>query len=216
MSDVAEATQTNQTAVVAPVELTKEETFKYRFKKDDAGNLRPSFALKVLVPTTAGLAAAINSGDEKQIALLHEAVQDLINGAIKTWVGEKEENGAAAFKPEEWTWAKIANMEKLDRRSSAISKEVWDAFAKDYLEVMTAVAGRTPEQVAAALQVYQKKFSILKSNKEMIKKLKGQLGVYIVNTKKAEDFQEILELLDKKSDEYLASDDMEALMKNLA
>lgn len=191
----------------------KEATF--RFKKDKMGNKRPNVELKNLpVPSVEGIIAILTKGG-KELELLQDAIYDVVRGVVADWVGSDESNGADKFNPADFTWEKIANMPKEDRRSSTISPEVWEGFSKSYMDTMPSVTGKTAEAVANAVQVYLKKFAMVKTNKPVIQKLKEQLGLYMEHAKDAEDYQEVLDLLIRRADTYLAADDVQALISNL-
>ena len=80
---------------------------------------------------------------------------------------------------------------------------------------MPAVTSKSVEAVTNATVVYLKKFSIVKTNKEVLSKLKDQLALYMEHTKNGDQFTEILELLVSKADSYLNANDVELLVQNL-
>lgn len=206
--------------------------FKFRFKTDKLGNTRPAFKIDAKVPSVEGIMQILSNGGAG-LKMLLEAASDVVRGAIAADVSDDEGFNQAKYdsailklkvkNPEtgaeeeievpKYSWEGIANMPKEDRRS--IPAEAWEAFSKAYLEIMPAVAGKTQEQVGNAIQVFLKKFAQVKTNKPVLTQLKQQLALFIENCKNAEDFVEILELLDRKADEYLKSDDIEKLVANL-
>jgi hypothetical protein len=223
MSDtnVAEAPATEtpveqKTTITAGVNpLIDFQKAAFRFKKDKLGNIRPKVELENFpVPSIAGIIAIIEKGG-KELDLLRESIYDTVRGVVADWVGSAEENNEKTFDPNAFTWEKIANMPKEDRRSVSIDPETWKAFAEDYIEVMPGVTNKTKENVANAVEVYLKKFSIVKTNKPVLKKLQEQLGLYMEHSKKAEEFQEILDMLQRRIETYLAQDDVQALIANL-
>lgn len=195
---------------------------KFRFKKDKLGNQRPSVELKVHVPSVEGIIQILQAGG-KQLELLQEAIFGVVRDAVGSDVGDNESfsqdtynqavatiNGAQLHK---YCWEAIANAPREDRRS--IPAEVWESFAADYVETMVASAGKTKEQASLAASVYAKKFSQVKSNKEIVAKLKDQLGIYMETSKKAEEFSDVLDLLLRRADTILKADEAVILAENL-
>lgn len=188
--------------------------FKFRWKKDKLGNQRPNVELKAGVPSIEGFVAILEAGG-KGLELLQEAAYGVIRDAIGSYLSENEEATAAQVDLSAFTWDKIANQPAADRRASSIPEDVWTAFATDYIEIMPGVTGKSKDAVTNATLIYGKKFSMVKSNKPVLKALKEQLGIYANATKKGEEFAEILELLTRKVDTYIGSNDVELLISNL-
>jgi hypothetical protein len=191
---------------------TKEMLF--RFKKDKLGNKRPNVKCEAVpVPSVEGIVEIFKAGG-KQLELLQEVIADTVRSVLSDFVSE-ENFDPAKFDFKQISWEAIANMPKEDRRSSSIAKEVWEAFAADYIEIMPGVAGKTKEQVSLATEVYVKKMAPLKTQKGALGKLKDQLTLYTDNSQKAEEFQEIIELLTRRIDTYMKADDPTLLAANL-
>lgn len=191
-----------------------EKDFVFHFKKDKLGNKRASLELKLPVPSVEGIIAILEKGG-KELELLQDAIYDTVRGQAAAVISDDEKITAANFPISSILWATIANMTKADRRSSAIAAEAWEGFAKDYIEVMPSVTGKSVEAVTNATIVYLKKFSIVKTNKPVLEQLKGQLALYADNSKNVEQFTDILELLLGKVDSYLSANDVELLVQNL-
>jgi len=205
---------TEQTAIVPGVNaLVDTKDFKFRFKKDKLENKRPDVELKIAVPSTEGLIDIITKGG-KGLELVFDSMYDTMRAAIGNYVGDNLEVNQANFPHDKYTWDAIANQPREDRRV-AYSEEDFKAFSDDYMAIMPALTNKSTEAIGLALQVYQKKFSIVKTNKPVLKKLQAQLALYVEHTKKGEDFSEILDVLTKKLETYLASDDVEQLIANL-
>lgn len=203
------------TEVTANFDKTVDQKdFTFHFKKDKLGNKRPSVELKLPVPSVEGIVAILEKGG-KELELLQDAIYDVIRGQAAGIVSDDEKISQATFPVAQILWSAIANMPKADRRSSAIDATVWEAFAKDYIETMPSVTGKSVEAVTNATVVYLKKFSIVKTNKDVISKLKDQLALYLEHSKNAEQFAEILDLLTSKADSYLNANDTELLIQNL-
>lgn len=188
--------------------------FNFRFKKDKTGNQRRAVSLIAGVPSVEGIVKILETGG-KGLELLQDAMYDVIRGSLASWVGDNENASQETLDLAKFTWEAIANQPREDRRANAIPAEQWEAFATDYQAVMPAVANKSAEQVANATVVFLKKFSIVKTNKPVIEALKTQLALYTENSPNAESFADILELLVRKADTYLASDDVEQLVSNL-
>lgn len=212
--------QTNQTASAAtPINASFDKNvdvkdFKFRWKKDKLGNQRSNVELKAGVPSIEGFVAILEAGG-KGLELLQEAAYGVIRDSIGSFLSENEDATAANVDLTQFTWDKIANQPAADRRASSIPEETWTGFATDYIDIMPQVTGKSKEAVTNATLIYGKKFSMVKSNKPVLKALKEQLGIYANSTKKGEEFAEILELLTRKVDTYIGSNDVELLVANL-
>jgi hypothetical protein len=186
---------------------------KFRFKKDKMGNQRPTVELKnVPVPNENYVITILERGG-KELKLLLEVMAGTVRSAAASLVSDDEKVTAENFPMEKVTWEAIANQERAER--ATISTEVWEAFAKEYLEIMPALTNKSAEQLGNAIQVYLKKFAIIKTNKKVLEKLKEQLTIFVENTKNGEDFADIIELLQGKLELYLNSNDVELLVANL-
>lgn len=203
----------------APITVNSDPNVQYeratfRFKKDKMGNKRPNVELHLPVPSNKGLVNILTKGG-KGLELLREAIYDVVRGVAADFVSADEKISQDTLPVDKLLWDAIANMPKEDRRSSTIPQEQWEAFAKDYIEVMPGVTGKSAEAVGNAVEVYMKKFSIVKTNKPVLNKLKEQISLYTDRSPNAENFSDILELLTKRIDTYLAADDVQALISNL-
>jgi hypothetical protein len=187
--------------------------FSFRFKKDKLGNKRSNLELKGPVPSVEGVVSILEKGG-KGLELLFDCMYDTIRGQIYEKVSENEALSQDNFPWDAVSWEAIANMPKEDRRSSAIAAEVWEAFAKDYITVMPGLTGKSVDAVTNATIVYLKKFAQIKTDKKSLGKLKEQLGLYM-ETPNAEQFTEVLDLLLRRVDAYLAADDITQLTSNL-
>ena len=200
---------------------------KFRFKKDKLENQRPTVELKAGVPSVEGIQNILRIGG-KGLDLLLEAVQDVVRSAIASDVGDDEkfsqatyENAfltlkgpdGAEYKVHKYSWEGIANQPREDRRS--IPDEQWTAFTAEYMEIMPGITGKSKEAVETAAFIFAKKFTIVKTNKDVLNMLKGQLGLFIEHSKKGEQFMDVLELLTKRLETYLSANDVELLIKNL-
>ena len=200
----------NAPATVPAVSLVE---MKFRFKKDKMGNQRPTVELKnVPVPNENYVITILEKGG-KELKLLLEVMAGTVRSAAAAIVSDDEKITAENFPMEKVSWEAIANQERAER--ATISQETWESFAKEYLEIMPALTGKTPDQLGNAIQVYLKKFAIVKTNKPVLSKLRDQLTIFVENTKNGEDFADILELLQGKLELYLNSNDVELLVAYL-
>lgn len=195
--------------------FTDKKVFKFHFKKDELGNKRPTVELTLPIPSVEGIVDIITKeGNEKELELLLEAIENVITSQARTVVNSDETITQATFPMDSVLWGFIANMDKAERRGGGISKETWEAFCTDYVAVMPAVTGKTADQVGRAAAIFADKFTKVRSNKPVLTKLKDQLGIYVTNSTKAEDFTDCVEFLTDKADKLLAVDDS-ALADNL-
>lgn len=189
------------------------QEFNFRFKKDKLGNQRPAIKMNAPVLTAEGLAQILTTGDAKQFSLVQEACYSIVRDTLAGFVAE-DSFDPASFDISKLFWSAIANMPKEDRRSSTIPEELWTAFVADYQAVMPSVSGKTADQVKNATDVYVRKMVPVKTNKKLTEKLKEQLSLYSAQPS-AEAYSDILELLVKRCDTYLAADDMQQILSNL-
>lgn len=198
--------------------------FKFRFKKDKLGNQRANVEIKGFVPSVEGIVAILEKGG-KGLELLQDAMYDVVRAQLASDVADDEKFTQASYDSAtikigdvdlpKYSWEAIANQPREDRRASSIPEELWKAFAEDYIAIMPGVTNKSVEAVTNATIVYLKKFSLVKTDKDVLNKLKQQLALYMEHSQNAEQFQEILDLLLRKADVYLAADDIETLKANL-
>lgn len=206
---------TDATAIVPGVDkLVDLKECSFNFKKDKLGNKRPSVKGSIPIPSVEGFIAIIEAGG-KGFELLQDAAYDLVRGVVAEDVANNEAlKELSELDMSKYSWEKIATMPKEDRRSSSIPEETWKAFCDDYIKVMPPLTQKSVEAVTNATLVYLKKFAPWKSDKNTISKLKGQLAIY-ADQPSAEQFSEILELLVRRADTYLAANDLTLVASNL-
>jgi hypothetical protein len=186
----------------------------FRFKKDKLGNKRANVKCdNVPVPSVDGLITIFEKGG-KELELLLEVASDTVRSVLADIVGSTPDFDPEKFDFSAVSWEKIANMPKEDRRSSSIATEVWEGFVADYIAVMPGLTKKPVEAVTLATEIYVKKMTPVRSNKNALKKLEGQLALY-AETANAENFSEILELLTRRITNYLSVDDPVILAENL-
>jgi hypothetical protein len=204
---------------------------KFHFKKikvkDEATGLetenkRPTVELILPVPSVEGIIDIFNAPDaidangmpNKSLSLLLEAIHDVVINRARELVNDKEDINQDNFPIAELAWDKIANLPRAERRGGGISKEVWEEFAKDYIEVMPAVTGKSAEQVGNAAKILLNKFNQVKTNKPVLKLLKEQLALYCTSSPNAETYEDCIKFLLDKADALLNMDEAQ-LLQNL-
>lgn len=186
----------------------------FNFKKDKMDNKRPSVKGNIPVPSVEGFVAILEAGG-KQLELLQEAAYNVVRNQIAEEVGNNEAlKSLDELDMSKYSWQAIAEMDKTDRRSASIPEEAWKAFAEDYIKVMPALTQKSETAVTNATVVYLKKFAPWKSDKKTIGLLKGQLAIY-AEQPSAEQFAEILDLLVRRADTYLAANELTLVASNL-
>ena len=208
---LAESTTATTTSVAVNFENKidlKQVKFGFREQTDkDTGvkTKRVSVDLiKLPVPSVEGIVAILESGNEKAMSLLLEAVADVVIARARDIINDNEAITSDNFDYSALDWNVIANLEKEDRRS-AIPKETWDDFMADYVTVITSVSSSTKEQAAVAAKIFAGKFNAIKNKKDVIAKLKLRLSMYVENTSKGSEFADIVEMLFKRADALIAA-----------
>lgn len=79
---------------------------------------------------------------------------------------------------------------------------------------MPGVTGKTAEQVANAVKIFLNKLQQVKTNKPVLKLLKGQLALYVNSSPNAENYSDCVTFLTEKADAFLNMTEA-ALLANL-
>lgn len=183
----------------------KPANFTFRKTKDkDTGieTVRHPVQLAIPYPSVQGVIKILETGG-KQLELLMEAVETVINDAARDLLYEDTSLNAATFPVEKLSWEYIANLPKAQRKGGGILKEVWEGFVQDYVEVMPAAADKTIAQVTAAAKLLQNKLVQVKTNKPVLELLVEQLTIYMSASENASDYAECVEFLVNKADTLL-------------
>ena len=187
--------------------------YAFRFNKDELGNKRNTVTLSAVpVPSVQGLLHILKAGG-KGLQMLQEVAADVIRTSLKNYVADNEGANESNIPWEKFSWEAIATQPRQERKS--IDPALWEGFIKDYLDIMGAVTGKTELQLKNACFIYMKKFSVVKQNKDTIRTLKEQLGLYMQHSQNAEKFSDVLDLLTSKADTLLEANDIEQLTQNL-
>lgn len=172
---------------------------------------RPTVTLPIPVPSVEGIVSILQAGG-KQLDLLLEAVANVVIEQARDYVNDHEEVNATNFPFEMLGWEKIANLPKAERRGGGISKELWDDFEKDYVEIMPGLTGKKKEAVEMAAKVFKTKFAGAQTNKPVLKLLEGQLTIYASNTTQGEQVLPCIEFLQQKLEKLLNTDETNLLL----
>ena len=191
---------------------------QYNFKKTldketQIETVRNAVQLAVNFPSEMGILEIIKAKG-KQFELLNEAIEKIINDAVRAILSDDVTLTAASFPLDKVTWEAIANQPKAQRKGGGIPKEVWDGFCQDYTEVMPALTGKTMEQTANAAKILKNKLAAVKTNEPVLQLLVGQLAIYAEHSPNIDDFSECVEFLLGKADVFLSVSD-EELLANL-
>lgn len=156
---------------------------------------------------TAALVAILNGDDPKQIELLAEAANDIINEHVRRQLDEQpnyEQIDVSKIDASKLTWQFIANMSRAERISNAISEETWEAFKADYTAVMVGVTGKPEQVVGNAAKIIAAEFKPVRDNRDKLATLETYLDTWFASTEKAGDFASLYERLSKKVKDYQA------------
>lgn len=188
------------------------------FKTDkELGIKRPSFEVSMPVPSVEGIIAILENGG-KQLEQLQEAMESMVYSHLRAQINDLLEKGGdideTKIDVSKLTWEYISSLSKDDKRVAQISKETWDDFSKDYIEVIVRVTKKEIEKVSLAAKNFTTKLAKVRGKQTVLKFLSGQLDIWFSNTERAEDFAEVYSLLDKKVKEFLMEDE-DSLLANL-
>lgn len=196
----------------------KEVKFYFRTVKltDDAGKetgetyKRPDVKLELPVPSVEGVISIIETGG-KGLELLLEAASNVVIDRAREIVNEKEDISQDNFPFELISWEAIAKLPKAERRGGGISKEVWEDFGKDYMEVMPAATGKPIKTIELGCKLLLTKFATVKTNKAVLRRMQEYLAVYINSSPNAAQFIECVEFLNEKAKLLLKVSDEDIL-----
>lgn len=181
------------------------------FRTDKLGNKRPPVDFQIPRPSVEGIVAILNNADteqgKKELKLLLDSILDTQKSVLRSMVNDMIEAGqkvtADAIDASKLLWSAIAAIPEKERAGSSISKEDWEAFVVDYVEVMPAATGKSQERVAMAASLFAKKLLSVKTNLEILGVLSTQLDIWFEASKNQEQFAEIYTFLRNRLDGYL-------------
>lgn len=194
----------------------KAAKFSFRTVKDKETGVETKRATieldKIPTPSVEGIVAILETGG-KALDLLLEAVQEVVFERVRDVINSNEALTSETFDYASCDWNVIANLEKEDRRSG-ISKETWEEFSANYIEVMPAVSNTTKEQCTNAAKIFAAKFAPIKSKKDVIQKLTVRLAMYAEHSPKAAEFADCIEFLFNKAKKLIEAKEV-SLEENL-
>lgn len=185
---------------------------------DDLGRpllKRPSVKLNIPYVTFDGLIEGLSDPSTK----IPQYVLDIINDALidEARVQVSDEANPVTSQDQldlsKLTLSYLANQPKSERRGGGISKEVWEDFYKDYIEVMPAATTKSAEAVGNAAKLLLAKFQPVKTQKNIISYLQEQLALWFSTSAKAEELAECYDFLNKKAQALLAADEDALLLQ---
>jgi signal recognition particle subunit SEC65 len=190
----------------------------YNFKKStdkDTGIVteRKPVVLAMPYPSVQGIVAILEEGG-KPLELLIEATEAVVNSAVRDILNEDLEVNAQTFPYEKISWNAIAALPRAQRRGGGIPKETWEDFAKDYMECMPELTGKSIEQVTNAVKILTARLAPVKTNELVLNLMVEYLGIYAEGSPNASEFTEVIEFLTNKADTLLNVTE-EDLLKNL-
>lgn len=196
--------------------ITKPVKFNFKKSKDKVSGIetvRESLELAIPYPSMEGIVAILEGGG-KGLELLVEAMEGIVNSAARDLIAEDTALNAATFPVAKVSWEFIATLPKAQRRGGGIPKEVWEAFAQDYVECMPEATGKSVEQVANAAKILMNKLAQVKTNEPVLQLLVTQLALYAETSQNIEEYQDCVAFLVAKADVFLNTSD-EELLANL-
>lgn len=225
---MTEANQTpdNNTAGVAivanhnPLIDTKEITFGFRKQTDPETKVetkRESIVAKIGVPSVEGIIDIIQNGG-KGLEALQTAVEDALLNYARSIINDDSSITTANFDAASINWEAYANQPESERRGRGIAKEQWEAFIASYTEQMPAILGKPLENIKKQASILAQKFQPLRAHEkknDILPQFKNALALYVNNVPEAEQFQDVVEFLIKKADQFMEQDNAADLEKNL-
>lgn len=200
-----------------PSLTVKANEFKFKRavdKETKAETHREAVTLVVPYPTSVEAIVAILEKGGKELAMLQDAIEVIINDQVRELLYADTSINASNLDYSKCTWEYIANIPAAERKGNGIPKAAWEAFAADYLAIMPAVMGVEESKVAAAVKLYLGKLQAIKTNKPVLNAVIELLGMYAEKSPNAADHAECLSFLLDKASSFLNTDDS-TLLANL-
>ena len=203
--------QVTHSEVEVPLVMNVREKFSFRKQRvttkgpdgkdvdvlDDKGNptftKRDALELAFQMPTLAGIWEAVSSHDKVGPWLL-SIVKDAITDQIRANIDEIKSQ--ADLNPEVISLEYIASIPPSERKGGGIPKELWDAFAHDYVQVIVENTDRKPEQAERAADIFVKRLNTVRTSADKVNVLnflEKMLSVWIDKSERLEEFGDIAE-----------------------
>lgn len=172
------------------------------------GKPRAPLVLALPLPTMDGIIGAISSNSQA-LEWVQEVIQNEILGHVRDKISGDDPEWRAQ---EDVDFSKlsisfIANLPKAERTGGGISKEVWEAWATDYREVMVGEFARDPKKAAASCDLLFKKFNPVKTQKKIITILLDELNKWFSKTSMQDQFASCYAFLAEKGQKLLEEDE---------
>jgi hypothetical protein len=212
----------------APPSLFEMRDAKFTFKKADpiSGTKRAPVEIQIPVPNFEGLIAFIQPSNDdgtaidqakmdKNVKFILDLLADVVKDQARQQVNDEEKpvNKQEELNLDQLTLDYIANIPPSERLAAGVPKETWESFAKYYAELMPGITGKKAESIQAAITLFLKKLTPIKSDKRSLAILKDQLDIFITSSDAdhIEEYDSIYKFLSGKIDIYLKSDEIESL-----
>ena len=181
---------------------TRAVKFNFKKSKDKETGIeiiRHPVDLAIPYPSVEGILAIIQSQDPKELELLQEAMEVVVNTRARDLLYEDTSLTAATFPVGSLSWNAIANIPKTQRRGGGIPKEHWEAFAKDYIAIMPNATGKKLLAVTNMARILQNKLVQAKTNTPVLEMVVAQLAIYAENTADLAEYADCVEFLSEKA-----------------
>jgi hypothetical protein len=175
---------------------------------------RPEFKIALPIITLEGLQSAL--ADTKQRDYVLSVLEAEVYKEARYQIDDNTPpvNSQSELDVSLLTLSYLANQPPSERRGGGISKETWEAFAEDFINVMPGLSGDRPvEKIQMAASIFVKRLAPVRGKKKVVQFLKDQLALWFQHTQAKEDFADCYLYLDGKCDEYLTAE--EDLLANL-
>ena len=188
--------------------------FKKGTDKDSGAEIdRRPVHLALPSPSVDGIVAILEAGG-KGLELLQDCMATVINAQARDILSKDNTLNVNTFPLDQVAWELIANIPKATRKGGGIPKEVWEAFAIDYVAVIVEATGKSVEAVTNAANILKGKLGSAKTNIPVLNFLVSQLAIYAKTSPSAGEFVDCIEFLSTKADLLLNVSD-EDLLKSL-
>lgn len=163
---------------------------------------RPTVEVPIPTPSVEGIVAILEGGDPDEIRLLLESVENVVIARARTYINDTEDVSAENFPFDILSWHAIAKMPPKERKGNGISKELWEEFAADYIQVLTSngVELKHAETQSKLLLV---KFQTVKSAKNILRFMIQQLSMYAGLAPNLSRFEDCVAFLMDKAETFL-------------
>jgi hypothetical protein len=179
---------------------------------------RPKITLNIPYPTWEGLITKLRDEDPEKAPIqnyLMRLIRDDVISAARIQVSDelKPVNSQEELDLAKLTLDFLANQPESERRGGGIAKEIWESFAKNYVEVKTAL-GKELQKADAAAKLFVKKLQPCRDRKQVLAFLKGELDTWFQATDKEsqEEYAGIYEFLVGKIDTFMKADEASLLL----